>query len=74
MFDLGNNVNHASLRMIIPLDQIPALVENMDEINGKIIIQTQVLAEKLTVASECDDDEANEKNLASFGFEGNLSS
>jgi hypothetical protein len=32
------------------------------------------LAEKLTVASECDDDEANEKNLASFGFEGNLSS
>jgi hypothetical protein len=30
MFDLGNNANHANLRMIIPLDQVLAPLENVD--------------------------------------------
>jgi hypothetical protein len=34
MFDLGNNVNHADLRMTIPLDQVLAPPENVDEIDG----------------------------------------
>jgi hypothetical protein len=46
----------------------------MDEIDGEIVIQTQILAEELAVASKCDDDEQDEENFASFGFEGNLSS
>ncbi len=46
----------------------------MDEIDRKIIIQTQVLVEELAMASKCDDDEPYEENLASSGFEGNLSS
>jgi hypothetical protein len=73
MFDLGNNANHASLRMIIPLDQVSIPPKYMDEIDGKIITQTQVLAEELIMPSECDDDEHDEENFASFGFEGNLS-
>jgi hypothetical protein len=45
----------------------------VDEIDGKIITQTQVLAEKLIMPSKCDDDEHDEENFASFGFEDNLS-
>ncbi len=44
----------------------------MDEIDGKIITQTQVLDEELAMASECDDDEQDEENFASFGSKGNL--
>jgi hypothetical protein len=43
--------------MTIPLDQILVPPENVDEIDGKIITQTQVLVEKVTMPSKCDDDE-----------------
>lgn len=72
MFDLGNNANHADPRMIIPLDQVLAPLENVDEIDGKTITQTQVLAEELAMPSKCDDDEHDEENLASSEFKGNL--
>jgi hypothetical protein len=74
MFDLGNNANHASLKMTIPLDQVLVPLKNVDEIDGKIITQTQVLAKELAMPSECDDDEQDEENLASSGSKGNLSS
>jgi hypothetical protein len=46
----------------------------VDEIDGKIITQTQVLAEELAMPSECDDDEQDEENFASSRSKGNLSS
>lgn len=72
MFDLRNNDNHVGLRMTIPLEQIVAPFQNMDEMDGEIITLAQVLAKELIVAFEGDDDEQDEKDFPSFGSKNNL--
>jgi hypothetical protein len=72
MFDLSNNANHVGLRMTIPLEQIVAPLQKVNEMDGEIITLAQVLVEELIVAFEGDDDEHDGKDIPSFGSKNNL--
>lgn len=73
MLDLGNNVNHACLRVIIPFEHAPTLAPYVNEMVGELITLAQVLAEKMVGIFDCDDDEETNDELASLEFEGNFS-
>jgi xanthosine utilization system XapX-like protein len=68
MFDLGNNVDHACLRVIIPHEPACALVLNVSGMVGELITPTQVLVEEMAITSNCDDE-----GIASSKFESNFS-
>ncbi len=72
MFDLGNNVDHACLRMIISLELAPTPVPNVSGMVGELITLTQVLVEEMAITSYCDDEEDDE-SIASSKSKGNFS-
>jgi hypothetical protein len=61
MFDLGNNVDHIGLKMIIPFEHAPTLPLDVNEMVGELITLAQLLVEDMVVRSNYDDDgEAND--------------
>jgi len=61
LFELGNNFDHVGLKMIksIPINGYPIPLPNVDVMISELITTTQVMAEKMVVVSNYDD-EANE--------------
>ncbi len=70
---MGNNVDHACLKVIIPFEHAPTLVPYVNEMVRELINPAQVLAKEMAVISDCDDDEEVDEGLASSKFEGNFS-
>ncbi len=73
MFDLGNNVDHSGLRVIIPSEHAPTLVPYVNEMVSELITPAQVLTEEMVIRFDCDDDEEANDKLVSSNFEGNFS-
>jgi len=49
MFDLGNNVDHACLKVIIPFEHAPTPTPDANEMVGELINPTHVLAKEMVV-------------------------
>jgi hypothetical protein len=61
LFDLTNNVNHASFRMTNPIEVIVIPLPNhLDAVVHELFTLAQVLVEEMTISSKCDDDENDE--------------
>jgi hypothetical protein len=73
MFDLGNNVDHACLKMIIPFEHAPTPTLDANEMVGELINQTYVLVKEMAVKFDCDVDEEVDERFASSKHEGNFS-
>ncbi len=72
MFDLGNNVDHACLRVIISLELAPTPILDVSGMVGELITLAQVLVEEMAITSHCDNEEDDE-GIASSKSEGNFS-
>jgi hypothetical protein len=73
MFDLGNNVDHACLKMIIPFEHAPTPTLDVNEMVGELINPTSILAKEMVVRFDCDDDEKVDERLVSFESKGKIS-
>jgi hypothetical protein len=73
MFDVGNNVDHACLKVIIPFKHAPTPTSDANEMVGELINPTHVLGKEMVVTSNCDDDEEIDEGLVSSKSEGNFS-
>jgi hypothetical protein len=61
LFDLTNNVNHASFRMTNPIEVIVIPLPNhLDAMVHELITLAQVLVEEMTISSKCDVNENDE--------------
>ncbi len=71
MFDLGNNVDHACLRITntIKVTIVDPLPNHLDGLDGELITPIQVLVKEMAISYECDDDDADE-HFWSFDLEG----
>jgi hypothetical protein len=49
MFDLGNNVDHVGLKMIIPLEHAHVLAPNVNGMVNELITSAQVLVEEMAI-------------------------
>jgi hypothetical protein len=72
MFDLGHNIDHACLRVIISLELAPTPVLDVSGMVGELITPAQVLVEEMAITSHCDD-KKDDEGIASSKFEGNFS-
>jgi len=72
MFDLGNNVDHACLRVIILTKPTPTPIPDVSGMVGELITLAQVLIEKMVITLDCDDEEDDE-GIVSFKSECNFS-
>jgi hypothetical protein len=73
MFDLGNNVDHVGLKMMIPSKHAPTPILDVNETIGELITLAVVLAEKMVVRFDCDDDKEANEGLDSLESKGNFS-
>ncbi len=60
-FDLGNNFDHASLRLTYHFQVVAKPLLDKNAMNGELIIPIQIMAKKMAVASEDDDDDVGDE-------------
>jgi hypothetical protein len=61
LFNLGNNANHASLRMFVPMNDVVAPPINMTNVIGELITPTQVVAKEMVIVSNGENDDEGDE-------------
>jgi hypothetical protein len=61
LFNLGNNADHASLRMFVPMNDVVALPINTTNVIGELITPTQVVAKEMVIVSNGKNDDEGDK-------------
>jgi hypothetical protein len=62
LFDLGNNFDHASLRLKDHFQVVTTPLPNKNAVTGELITPAQIIAKKMVVASEDDDDDVGDEH------------